>query len=170
MINALSPLDGRYESKILPLRMFFSEEALIKYRLIVEILYFQALCNEKSVLDLPALKVTDRNKLDGLIENFSEAEAKKVKAIEKKTNHDVKAVEYYLKQQFEKIPALKKYKEFVHFGLTSEDVNNLAYGMMISDALKFVALPELKKLDADLRRLSSKWKKVFCYCRSSDRC
>ncbi|MCK5015891.1 MAG: adenylosuccinate lyase [Candidatus Peribacteraceae bacterium] len=160
MINALSPLDGRYEPKIQPLRMFFSEEALIKYRLIVEILYFQTLCNEKSISDLPALKVSDRNKLDAIIENFSEVEAKKVKAIEKKTNHDVKAVEYYLKQQFEKIPALKKYKEFVHFGLTSEDVNNLAYGMMISDALKFVVLPELKKLDADLRRLSSKWRKV----------
>lgn len=160
MLTALSPLDGRYADKVQDLGDHFSEQALIWARLEVEVHYFIALSQEGKITDLP--KVTDAQKkaLYKILTSFNTAEAKKVKTIERTTNHDVKAVEYYLKKEIAKIPGLKKSVEFVHFGLTSEDVNNLSYGMMVHGALKRVLLPELKKTIADLQKLASKWKKV----------
>lgn len=160
MIDALSPLDGRYKSKTEALRLFFSEEALTKYRLVVEISYFMALADEKSIKDLPKLKKNQITALEKIIEDFNSSEAKKVKTIEKTTNHDVKAVEYYLKKRMEKISDLKKYTEFVHFGLTSEDVNNLAYGMMVHDALKYVMIPDSKNVLKSIQRMAKKWANV----------
>lgn len=160
MIDALSPLDGRYAEKTESLRLFFSEEALTKYRLVVEVSYFMALGDEKSIRDLPKLNKAQITALEKLIEDFDGTEAKKVKTIERTTNHDVKAVEYYLKQRMEKIGGLKKYTEFVHFGLTSEDVNNLAYGMMIHDALQHVVVPDVKRVLKATQSMAKKWAKV----------
>ena len=159
-MQSLSPLDGRYRSKTEVLRPFFSEEALIRYRVLVEVRYFQALAANPQVHDLKKLNASQQKALEKLLSNFSLAEAKKVKAIEKKTNHDVKAVEYYLKDKMGAIPGLKKQTEFVHFGLTSEDVNNLAYGLMVHAALKEVIRPELKRTISTLSGLAKRWSKI----------
>lgn len=160
MIEALSPLDGRYAEKTDALRAFFSEEALIRTRVLVEIRYFQALAADPQIADLPALSSKQQKGLENIIAQFDAKEAAKVRAIEKKTNHDVKAVEYYLKNKVSAIPGLKKHTEFVHFGLTSEDVNNLSYGLMVHGALKSVVIPDLKKVQGTLGRYSKRWKKV----------
>ena len=127
MITALSPLDGRYANKVGELRSRFSEEALIKARITVEIKYFIALTSEPKIKELPKLKAKQEKSLLAIIDRFDSVQAKEVKKIEKVTNHDVKAVEYYLKKKVERIPGLKKHLEFRHFGLTSEDVNKLSY-------------------------------------------
>jgi adenylosuccinate lyase len=160
MIDALSPLDGRYAAHTAALRAYCSEEALIRTRVLVEIRYFQALAAEKSVRDLPKLSAAQQKALERIIDTFDSKEATKVKAIEKKTNHDVKAVEYYLKKKFADISGLKKHTEFVHFGLTSEDVNNLSYGLMVHGALKSVVLQDLKKLHSTLSSFAKRWKNV----------
>ncbi|MBT4366793.1 adenylosuccinate lyase [Candidatus Peregrinibacteria bacterium] len=160
MIDALSPLDGRYEQKILSLRPFFSEHALMKYRLIVEIRYFIMLSEQSDIRDLPKLNASQKKALMKIVDDFDLKQAAKVKTIEKRTNHDVKAIEYYLKDCMAKISGLKQRSEFVHFGLTSEDVNNLSYGMMVHDALKNEVLPVLRSTLADFRRLGNKWKNV----------
>ncbi len=159
-MQSLSPLDGRYRNKTEALRPFFSEEALIKYRVLVEVRYFEALAAESGVSDLKKLNPDQKKGLENIINKFTSAEAKKVKAIERKTNHDVKAVEYYLKEKVGGIPGLKKSTEFLHFGLTSEDVNNLAYGMMLHSALKEVILPELKTVIGVLSGYGKKWGKI----------
>jgi len=158
-MDSISPLDGRYGSKTEPLRGFFSEAALHRSRLTVEILYFIALSNQKEIKELPPLGKKQIESLMKLIDSFSLSDAKEIAKIEKRTNHDVKAVEYYLKKKMEGISGLTKYLEFVHFGLTSEDVNNLAYGMLINNAVKKVMLPELKKVH---RMLASgkKWNSI----------
>src|SRR3989344_3094662 len=159
-MQSLSPLDGRYQSKTGVLRPFFSEEALIRSRVLVEIRYFQALAADPRIRDLPKLTAAQQKALERLLERFSPGEAKKVKLIEKTTNHDVKAVEYYLKGKIGSIPGLQKRTEFVHFGLTSEDVNNLAYGLMVRGALREVVLPELKRLIRSLGGLVKRWSAI----------
>ena len=142
-LNAISPIDGRYRSKTKIFSAFFSEEALIKYRLEVEIEYFIALCE----LPLPELSSFDSSvfeKLRNLYKNFSTDYAIQIKEIEKITNHDVKALEYFIKNQFEKL-GLNKYKEFIHFGLTSQDINNTAIPLSVKNGVEKVYLPMLEK-------------------------
>jgi len=159
MITAISPLDGRYNKKVEELMPYFSEYALIKYRLIVEVSFFMALSAEKGIKELPAFSDKELKILDNLVKNFDEKEAKRVKAIERVTNHDVKAVEYYIKEKLEKTN-LKKHLEFVHFACTSEDINNLAYGMMLKEAGEHVILPQMKEVVKTVKGLARKWKKV----------
>lgn len=164
-LNALSPLDGRYGSRLTELRPFFSELGLIKYRLMVEIEFFIALSQEKKITEFPTLSKKNRDWLQKLLANFDEKEAQKIKDIEKITNHDVKALEYYLKSKLAKTP-LHKYSEFIHFACTSEDINNLAYGLMLKDALENVYLPQLTTLQKELRALAKKWKGVSMLART----
>lgn len=160
MISALSPLDGRYENKVEALQPYFSEQALIKARLKVEVMYFIALSKEPGVRQLPKLKAAQEKALLKIVTSFDSKEAKQIKQIEKVTNHDVKAVEYYLKKKVERIAGLKKHIEFIHFGLTSEDVNNLAYGLMIHGGLKDIIRPAIKSCIADIQRLAKRWQKI----------
>ena len=159
MITALSPLDGRYAGKVEELSPYFSEYALIKHRLIVEIAFFLALSAEKGIKELPPFNDKELKILENIVKNFDEKEAKRVKAIEKKTNHDVKAVEYYIKEKLEKT-SLKKHLEFIHFACTSEDINNLAYALMIQGAGNNVLLPTIKELIKTVNGLAKKWRKV----------
>lgn len=159
ILNAVSPIDGRYRAKSEPLAPYFSEYALIKYRVKVEIEYFIWLCQ----MPLPQLKGFDANKFEALrsiYQNLTEDDAKAVKEIEKTTNHDVKAVEYFIKAKFDEIGGLENYKEFIHFGLTSQDINNTSFPMMIGDAIKYVYAPELEKLIAKLNGLAEEWKDI----------
>ena len=146
-LTAISPIDGRYREKITDLFPFFSEYALIKYRVQVEIEYFIALCNEPSVVSLQRIDENKLNRLRGIYLGFDEDDAQDIKEIEAVTNHDVKAVEYFLKEKFDAIN-LSEYKEFIHFGLTSQDINNTATPMMWRDSLDMVYIPELENLIA----------------------
>ena len=158
MLKAISPIDGRYADKTTSLVPFFSEMALIRYRVQVEVEYFIALCE----LPLPQLaafpkeKYTDFRKL---YQNFTEEEALKVKEIEQTTNHDVKAVEYFIKEAFDYLQ-LQPYKEFIHFGLTSQDINNTAIPLSIKEAVQQVYLPALEQLLSKLRSLVAQWEDV----------
>lgn len=158
-LYAVSPIDGRYHSKTESLSSYFSEYALIKYRIRVEIEYFIFLCE----IPLPELSKVPHEifpKLRGIYSSFTKEDAERVKDIEKVTNHDVKAVEYFIKEQFDKIPEVVDYKEFVHFGLTSQDINNTSFPMMIRDAVNEVLMPEFRELEAKLDSLSEEWKDV----------
>ena len=157
-LSAISPVDGRYRGKTKTLSKFFSEEALIKYRIQVEIEYFISLCE----IPLPQLKDFNSSfyeDLRSIYKQFSEENAKEVKEIEKKTNHDVKAVEYFIKVEFDKLD-LKKYKEFIHFGLTSQDINNTSIPLSIKDAIHQVYLPNLEDILVSLSNLSDKFKGI----------
>jgi adenylosuccinate lyase len=157
-LTAISPIDGRYRSKVSDLAAYFSEYALIRYRVKVEILYFIQLCE----LPLPQLTSFDRNKFDDLrkiFENFSEQDAIEIKEIEKTTNHDVKAVEYFLKDQFEKL-GISEFQEFIHFGLTSQDINNTSIPLSLKDALEEAYIPKLMILINILNKLSDDWKDI----------
>ena len=127
-MQILSPLDGRYSKKVGDLGGYFSEDALMKARVEVEILYFIALAEERKVKELKRLPNAEKKKLLRILERFSPKDLTLIKQFERKTNHDVKAVEYYLRKKMQGIPSLRKSLSFIHFGLTSEDVNNLAYG------------------------------------------
>ena len=159
MITSLSPLDGRYQKKVAELAPYFSEYALIKYRLIVELSYFMTLAAESGIPELPSFSDKELKLLDDIVKNFDEKEAERVKVIEKKTNHDVKAVEYYIKEKLEKT-SLKKNLEFIHFACTSEDINNLAYGLMLKGARDHVLLPQMKEVVKAVKGLAGKWKKI----------
>lgn len=159
MITSLSPLDGRYESKIEELTHYFSEYALVKHRLIVEIAWLLALSAETEIKELPPFSDKELKILENIIKNFDEKEAKRIKAIERKTNHDVKAVEYYIKEKLDKT-SLKKHTEFIHFACTSEDINNLAIALMIQNAGNNVLLPAMKEITKAISGLSKKWNKV----------
>jgi adenylosuccinate lyase len=154
-MQALSPLDGRYRAKVEALATYFSEEALNKARLEVEVRYFIALSKEAGVKELPKVSPKQEKALFALIAQWNDKEAAAVKSIEKITNHDVKAVEYYLKKKVAKIGGLKKHVEFIHFGLTSEDVNNLSYGLLISRSLSDVIIPTATSAVNDLKKLAS---------------
>lgn len=157
-LNAISPIDGRYRSKVDQLTNYFSEEALIKYRVKVEIEYFIALCE----IPLPQLASIDKNiytDLRKIYTDFTTENALKVKEIESVTNHDVKAVEYFIKEQFDALQ-LSEYKEFIHFGLTSQDINNTAIPLSIKDAIEQVYFPTLDNLTSKLADLSEEWENV----------
>ena len=159
LLTAISPIDGRYRSKTAPLAAYFSEYALIRYRIRVEIEYFIALCE----LPLPQLADFDlslASRLRDIYLRFDEKGAARVKEIEATTNHDVKAVEYYIKEQFDTIGALDKYKEFIHFGLTSQDINNTSVPLSVKEALHEVYIPLLKELIGQLRQYADEWKDV----------
>ena len=152
-LKSISPLDGRYQNDVKDLSPIFSESALMKYRLIIEIEYLLALSHEPKIKEVREFNDEDRVNLRMIYEKFSEEEALKVKKIEKTTNHDVKSVEYYLKDKLKKINGLKDYLEFVYFALTSEDVNNLAYSLMLKDGVA-VYLRSLRTLLKELKSLS----------------
>ncbi len=157
-LNAVSPIDGRYRSKTKSLSNYFSEEALIKYRVLVEVEYFIALCQA----DLPQLKGIDSKTFDALrnlYKNFTTDEALWIKNTELTTNHDVKAVEYFIKEKFEGL-GLSKYKEFIHFGLTSQDINNTAIPLSTKEAFEQVYLPSLIGVIAKLKELAIEWKDI----------
>ena len=157
-LNAISPIDGRYRLKTKNLSPFFSEEALIRYRVRVEIEYFIALCE----LPLPQLKSFNPSlfqELRSIYQHFTADDALEIKAIEKTTNHDVKAVEYFIKKEFDKLE-LQEYKEFIHFGLTSQDINNTAIPLSIKEAIEKAYLPELGSLIDALKLLSEEYSDI----------
>ncbi len=157
-LQAISPIDGRYASKTQSLSAFFSEEALIKYRVLVEIEYFIALCEQP----LPQLQDIDTslfNKLREVYTTFSSDDAIAIKDIEKVTNHDVKAVEYFIKDKFDTL-GLEKYKEFIHFGLTSQDINNTAIPLSIKEAISNVYIPQYQEVLDKLKALVTEWAAV----------
>ncbi|PQJ74107.1 adenylosuccinate lyase [Polaribacter gangjinensis] len=163
-LNAISPIDGRYRSKIDNLANYFSEEALIKYRVRVEIEYFIALC------ELPLPQLADFNKLKfsdlrSIYQNFTSEDAQKIKDIEKITNHDVKAVEYFIKEKMD-VLGLQNHKEFIHFGLTSQDINNTAIPLSIKEFLETVFVPHFDELLAKLKELVIEWKDVSMLART----
>lgn len=157
-LNAVSPIDGRYRSKTISLSKFFSEEALIKYRVLVEIEYFIALC-EIPLPQLQNVAPSHFEPLRSIYKNFSSADAQAIKDIEKTTNHDVKAVEYFIKTAFDTI-GLSQYKEFIHFGLTSQDINNTAIPLSTKEAFQEVYLKSLIALVAKLKDLSVEWANI----------
>ena len=158
MLNAISPIDGRYRSKTDALAGFFSEESLIKYRVLVEIEYFIALCE----LPLPQLKGFNTalfEDLRAIYTDFSSSDAQVIKDIERITNHDVKAVEYFIKDKFDTLQ-ISEYKEFIHFGLTSQDINNTAIPLSIKEAIESVYIPEYNTLVNCLKGLVSEWDNI----------
>lgn len=158
-LTAVSPIDGRYRNKTEHLADYFSEYALIRYRVRVEIEYFITLCE----LPLPQLESFDSTLFEPLRDiyrNFDEASAARVKEIEKTTNHDVKAVEYFLKEEFDRIGGLEAYKEFIHFGLTSQDINNTSVPLSVKEALEKVFYPQVEGLIAQLKEYAGEWKNV----------
>jgi len=157
-LSAISPIDGRYRDKVEILAPYFSEEALIRYRVKVEIEYFIALCS----IPLPQLSGFEKQKFEDLRKvytQFDSGDAQKIKDIEKITNHDVKAVEYFIKEKFE-ILGLKAFKEFIHFGLTSQDINNTAIPLSLKEAFFAVYLPELESLEQKLVLLAKEWNDI----------
>ena len=158
-LTAVSPIDGRYRSKTECLADYFSEYALIRYRVRVEIEYFITLCE----LPLPQLESFNSalfEQLRDIYRNFDETSAAHVKEIEKTTNHDVKAVEYFIKEEFDKIGGLDDYKEFIHFGLTSQDINNTSVPLSIKEALEEVYYPQVEELIAQLQEYADEWKDI----------
>ncbi len=158
-MTAVSPIDGRYRGKTEPLAEYFSEYALIRYRVRVEIEYFITLCE----LPLPQLEGFDHElfgRLRDIYRNFTTTDAQRVKDIEKVTNHDVKAVEYFIKEQLDAIGGFDEYKEFIHFGLTSQDINNTSVPLSVKEALDDVYCPVVEELIAQLRSYAEEWKDV----------
>lgn len=159
VLTAISPIDGRYRGKTDVLAAYFSEFALMRYRVRVEVEYFIALCE----LPLPQLKTVDWGvfeTLRNIYRNFSEADAARIKEIEGVTNHDVKAVEYFLKEQFDKMGNMEPYKEFIHFGLTSQDINNTSVPLSVKEALEQVYYPRLEELIAQLDTYATEWANI----------
>ncbi len=159
-LAAISPIDGRYASKTAPLAAYFSEYALIKYRVVVEVRYLQALHR----LGIPQLQAASEDQMSGLdeiIHDFTESEAESIKATERITNHDVKAVEYYVKEQL-KSHGLEDILEFTHFGLTSQDINNTAIPLSLKEGLSEVIYPAFEALLERLDKLVEEWKDIPC--------
>ncbi len=157
-LTAVTPIDGRYISKTASLQEYFSESALIKFRVQVEIEYFIALCNS-SILQLNHFPTDKFTNLRALYSNFSEQDAQRIKDIESITNHDVKAVEYFIKEEFDKL-GLEEFKEFIHFGLTSQDINNTAVPYSIKEAVNNVYLPQLNEIIALLKDRAEQWASI----------
>ena len=158
-LTAVSPIDGRYRGKTECLADYFSEYALIRYRVRVEIEYFITLC-ELPLPQLESFNSTLFEQLRDIYCNFNETSAARVKEIENTTNHDVKAVEYFIKEEFDKIGGLDDYKEFIHFGLTSQDINNTSVPLSVKEALEEVVYPQVEELIAQLKEYAEEWKDI----------
>ncbi|MFT7207345.1 MAG: adenylosuccinate lyase, partial [Pseudohongiellaceae bacterium] len=163
---AISPLDGRYKSKCEDLAPYFSEFALMRYRVLVEVKWLQKLSEHDQIDDLQVISERGLEYLDDLIENFSIADAQRIKAIEATTNHDVKAVEYFIKEKFEDNAELNDQLEFVHFACTSEDINNLAYALMLRDGRDKVMLDQMREIETRLAQLSRDFADQPMLCRT----
>ena len=159
-LSAISPIDGRYSHLVESLQDVFSEYALIKYRIFVEIEWFIHLSKQPKITELPRLTKQSITFLTNIEKNFNLTEARKVKNIEKKTNHDVKAVEYYLKDKFKKSKQLKGLAEFLHFGCTSEDINNISYALMVKDASKLIISKDINKFNDLLKKKAHQYAEI----------
>ena len=155
-LKAVSPIDGRYASKTTPLTDIFSEYGLIAARVLVEVRWLQALAEQPGITELPALSEASINALNNIVSNFSEADAEAIKNIERTTNHDVKAIEYFLKDKLESIPELAAAKEFIHFACTSEDINNLSHAVMLQ-AGKQTLIPVMNRIIDTLTAYAKEW-------------
>jgi adenylosuccinate lyase len=153
-LTALSPLDGRYRRKVAALAQYFSEYGLIRHRVQVEIAWLQALAEEPGIAEVPPFSASARAKLAEASAAFTVADAERVKAIEQTTNHDVKAVEYWMKERFQAVPEIARVSEYIHFACTSEDINNLAHSLMLAESRREVLVPELEALTSELRALA----------------
>ena len=159
-LTALSPIDGRYQDKASALRPIFSEFGLLKYRVTVEVRWLQKLAAHIQIQEVPALSAEANNYLDSIVANFSVEDANRIKTIERTTNHDVKAVEYFLKEKCEALPELYKINEFIHFACTSEDINNTSHALMLKTAREEVLLPEWKKVIDAVVELAERYKNI----------
>lgn len=159
-LSALSPVDGRYGSKSQDLRPFFSEYGLIKHRVLVEVRWLQALSNHADIIEVPSFSDEANQLLNAIVDNFSELDAQRIKDIERTTNHDVKAVEYFLKEQVSELEELQSVNEFIHFACTSEDINNLSHALMLKGGLEEAVLPHCRELIAALTNLAKEYKSI----------
>lgn len=165
-LTAISPIDGRYGSKAADLRGYFSEFGLIKYRVTVEVKWLQLLSQAETIQEVPTFDAHANALLDDIIANFSEADAQRIKDIEKTTNHDVKAVEYFLKEKVSSNPQLKAVNEFIHFACTSEDINNLSHGLMLKEAREQVVMPLINELLDALKSMAKAYRTIPMMCRT----
>lgn len=159
-LTALSPIDGRYQDKASALRPIFSEFGLLKFRVIVEVRWLQKLASHAQINEVPAFSEKANDYLDQIVNNFSIEDAERIKTIERTTNHDVKAVEYFLKEKCEALPELQKINEFIHFACTSEDINNTSHALMLKAAREEVLLPEWKKVIDAVVELAHRYKDI----------
>jgi len=159
-LTAISPIDGRYGSKTSTLRTAFSEFGLIKYRVMVEVRWLQQLASHPGIVEVPALSQAANNKLEQLLAEFDERQASRIKDIEKTTNHDVKAVEYFIKEYIADVPELNAISEFVHFACTSEDINNLSHALMLKEGRDQVLLPEVREVARQISSLAHQFADV----------
>src|SRR5688572_7203608 len=165
-LTALSPLDGRYADKCDALRNLFSEYGLIRFRTMVEVRWLQDLAGHPGIEELPAFDNKTNAFLDAMLNAFSLADAERIKAIEKTTNHDVKAVEYFLKEKFATHASLKAASEFIHFGCTSEDINNLAYGLMLARARTDCLAPAIGQILDALKKMAHQYADIAMLSRT----
>ncbi|MEZ6133285.1 MAG: adenylosuccinate lyase [Pirellulaceae bacterium] len=165
-LSAVSPIDGRYAPKTQSLREIFSEYGLIKARVTVEVRWLQRLAANPAIAEVPELTTTAMEVLDGLIQHFDESDAARIKEIERTTNHDVKAVEYFIKEQFEESAELQQISEFVHFACTSEDINNTSHALMLAAGRQQVLLPQLERIRAGLAKLAVEFADVSMMSRT----
>ncbi len=165
-LSAISPVDGRYGSKVKALRPIFSEFGLIKYRVTVEVRWLQKLAQTTTITEVPAFSEQAMQTLDAIVENFNEADALRIKTIEATTNHDVKAVEYFLKEKVANNAELNAVTEFIHFACTSEDINNLSHGLMLNACREQVLLSEIDKILAAIKALAIEYKNIPMLCRT----
>ena len=165
-LSAISPVDGRYGSKVKSLRPIFSEFGLIKYRVTVEVFWLQKLSENSMINEVPVFSAQANQVLDKIVSDFSEEDALRIKAIEATTNHDVKAVEYFLKEKIADNAELNAVTEFIHFACTSEDINNLSHGLMLSDCRETVLLPAIDEILAEIKALAIKYKSIPMMCRT----
>ena len=165
-LTAVSPVDGRYGSKTSALRPIFSEFGLTKYRVTVEVRWLQKLSQHKDIEEVPAFSNEANAALDSIVSNFSEEDALRIKTIEATTNHDVKAVEYFLKEKISDNSELNAVTEFIHFACTSEDINNLSHGLMLKEAREQVILPVIDEILAEIKALAVEYKSIPMMCRT----
>ena len=165
-LTALSPVDGRYVGKTSKLRQFFSEYGLIKHRVLIEVRWFQALASHPEIKEVPPFSDDANQLLEDILENFDESDAQRIKDIERTTNHDVKAVEYYLKEKIADNDELNALSEFIHFACTSEDINNLSHALMLKGGRDTVLLPEIQQLIDAITALATDYAEVPLLCRT----
>lgn len=165
-LTAISPIDGRYSDKVTPLREIFSEYGLLRFRVQIEIRWLQKLAACPDIPEVPAFDAMSNDFLNQLAERFNQQDAAQIKAIERTTNHDVKAVEYFLKQQVAQVPALHEVAEFIHFACTSEDINNLSHALMLSCARQQIILPCWQQLTGVMKQLAQQCRHIPMLCRT----